>query len=228
MIDGTVMEAIPRAPGTNPLRLQAGRSAASAGAAPRNDPRAPITTQHDSGAGRRAAMTMFTGVSIDDVPFSETVLQPWNGTWGSDTLVGLAGSYEIARFWRWFTLEPELGIAGRLGETNSVELWGAFYVRFDGFPWRERLRTTVALSTGLNWISSLPEAEAGTPAQPEQNTSSVLHYFSPEISFSLPQYEQYAVVLRYHHRSGVFGAINGVEDGSNIISLGLRYRLPSR
>lgn len=222
IVDGTVIDAIPRAGGRSPLA-----PSAQAGAQP-GTPRASVPEARSDPFSRPLALTFFLGVSIDDVPFSETVLQPWNGTWGSDTLVGLAGSYEVARFWRWFTLEPEIGIAGRFGSTDSVELWGALYLRFDGFPWREHLYTTVAVSTGLNWISRLPEAEAGPPFQPEQNTSSVLHYFAPEITFALPRHRQYALVLRYHHRSGVFGAINGVEDGSNVISLGLRYRLPVR
>ncbi len=223
IVDGTVLEGIPRVPGGRSPLARASPAALEQAAPPASGPKADPQF-----SDRPIALTFFLGVSIDDAAFSETVLQPWNGTWGSDTLVGMAGSYEVARFWRWFTLEPELGVAGRFGDTGSVELWGALYLRFDGFPWRDHLYTTVAVSTGLNWISRLPAAEAGSPSHPEPNTSQVLHYFAPEITLALPQHRQYALVLRYHHRSGMFGAINGVEDGSNVISLGLRYRLPVR
>jgi hypothetical protein len=218
VVDWTALDTVTPLPVGSPERL-----AASGGRAP---PRPPAPPAPAAAADRRFAITGFGGVSIDDVPFSETVLQPWNGTWGSDTFVGLAGSYQLARFWRWFTVEPELGVGGRFGDTGSVEAWAALYVRFDGFPWREHLYTTVAASTGLNWISTLPAAEAGTPGSPEPYTSQVLHYFAPEISFALPRHRQYELVLRYHHRSGIFGAINGVEDGSNVIAFGFRYRLP--
>lgn len=171
-------------------------------------------------------MTGFTGVSIDDVPFSETVLQPWNGEWGGDTFLGLAGSYRIARFWRWFTVDAELGAGGRLGDTNGGEVWGALYLRFDGFPWNHILYTSVAVSTGLNWVSKLPPAETGPPDRREENTSNVLHYFSPEITIALPHLRQHELVLRYHHRSGIFGLMNDVEDGANVIAIGYRYRLP--
>jgi hypothetical protein len=228
IVDGSALEAVPRTsrPGT---LTAASAAAASAGAvAPGKGGEGRQDALPGDGSGRPWAVTLFGGVSIDEVAFSETVLQPWNGTWGSDTFLGVAGSYQAARFWHWFTVEPELGLGTRLGDTGSVEAWGALYVRFDGFPWNQWLYTTVAGSVGLNWISSLPVAEAGTPAAPEADTSKVLHYFSPELTFALPQHRQYEFVVRYHHRSGFFGAINGVEDGSNVIAFGLRYRLPVR
>lgn len=213
IVDGVALDAVP---------VVAGRSAVAGAQADTPQPKA------DDGSGRRWAATLFAGVSIDAAAFTDTVLQPWNGTWGSDTLVALAGSYELVRLWRWFTIERELGTGLRLGDTGSVEVWGGLYFRFAGFPWNDRLYTTVAVSTGLNWISTLPEAESGPPGRPEPDTSQVLHYFSPEITFALPRHRQYELVIRYHHRSGIFGAINGVEDGSNVIALGFRYRLPVR
>lgn len=215
IVDGTVLDAIPR---TRPPRAQAVSSRPAPGAAAARQPADP--------AERRWAVTGFAGVSIDEVPFSQTVLQPWNGTWGEDTFVGLAGSYRIARFWRWFTVEAELGTGGRFGATNGGEIWGAFYLRFDGFPWNHLLYTSIAGSTGLNWVSRLPPVEAGPPDRPEQDTSHVLHYFAPEITVALPHLRQHEIVLRYHHRSGIFGLMNGVEDGANVIAIGYRYRLP--
>ena len=54
----------------------------------------------------------------------------------------------------------------------------------------------------------------------------MLHYFAPEITVALPHLRQHEIVLRYHHRSGIFGLMNGVEDGANVIAIGYRYRLP--
>jgi hypothetical protein len=51
-----------------------------------------------------------------------------------------------------------------------------------------------------------------------------LHYFSPEITFALPEHKEHELLIRYHHRSGVFGTFNGVWGGSNVLTMGYRYR----
>jgi hypothetical protein len=217
IVDGTVLESIPRTRPTRP----------AAPAAPVAAPQpSQATAQPAEPAERRWALTGFAGVSIDEVPFSRTVLQPWSGERGKDTILGVAGSYRVARFWRWFTIDAELGAGGRVGQTNAGEAWGALYLRFDGFPWNHLLYTSVAGSTGLHWVSRLPERERGPPERREPNTSNVLHYFAPEITVALPHRRQHELVLRYHHRSGIFGAMNGVDDGANAIAIGYRYRLP--
>src|SRR5450759_3222178 len=69
-------------------------------------------------------------------------------------------------------------------------------------------------------LSKLPPSET----YPGDPTSHLLHYFSPEITFALPEFKQHELLIRYHHRSGVFGTFNGVWGGSNVIALGYRYR----
>jgi hypothetical protein len=49
-----------------------------------------------------------------------------------------------------------------------------------------------------------------------------LNYFSPEITFSLPHYRKYELVLCIHHRSGLYGLINNVNVGSQFGTVGLR------
>ena len=98
------------------------------------------------------------------------------------------------------------------------------YLRFDGFPWNNRIRTTVGISTGLDYLSNLPAAETSPDGEPEEHTSHVLHYLSPEITFALPKHPNQELVIRLHHRSGLFGAINGVSGGSNMVTVGFRHR----
>lgn len=171
------------------------------------------------------AVTGFLGTSIDRSSLSNTVFRPWNEERGAETFLGLAGSYRLGRVLDAFTLDAEAGLGTRQGRRASGETWGALYLRFDGFPWRERLYTSIGASTGLSWISRLPLSEVGTPDRPERHRSRVLHYFSPEIAVALPHRRQHELVLRYHHRSGIFGTIGGVVDGSNVITIGWRYRL---
>ena len=128
----------------------------------------------------------------------------------------------------WASAELEAGVGQRFGELHATELWGALYVRWHAFPWNHFLRTTIAVSTGLNYATKVEELER--KRDDFGNGSRLLHYLSPEITFALPDQENWEVVLRYHHRSGGGGILgeyrvfNGVTGGSNHATVGVRYR----
>jgi hypothetical protein len=168
--------------------------------------------------------TLFVGSSVADGYLRELIVQPWSGSWGDDTLVGGAVQYRVARFWRYFMLDLELGSAYRFGDTEGGEFWAVAYLRYDGFPWTNYLYTTVGLSMGPDFVTRLPQVERGTDQRPEPNQSAWLNFFSPEITFALPDYPQYELALRYMHRSGIFGTYNGVYEGANTFAVGFRYR----
>jgi hypothetical protein len=166
------------------------------------------------------AITGFLGASASDSDLHELFVQPWlaDGEYG---FAAVAVSREVARFYEAFSIELEVGAGGRFGsDYNAAEAWVAGYLRYDDFPWNHVIRTTVAVSTGFDYVSDLPPDEAGDA----DGESKVLHYFSPEITFALPDYANNELVLRWHHRSGVFGLFDGVRGGSNVVALGLRHR----
>jgi hypothetical protein len=166
------------------------------------------------------AITGFAGASAADSDLHELFVQPWlaDGEYG---FAAIAVSREVARFYGAFSIELEVGAGGRFGSGyDAAEAWVAGYLRYDDFPWNDVIRTTVAISTGLNVVSDLPPDEAGDA----DGESKILHYFSPEITFALPDHTNNELVLRWHHRSGVFGLFDGVHGGSNIVALGLRHR----
>jgi hypothetical protein len=187
------------------------------GSLPAGDPRIARDNMHTS-------LSWWLGSVAEDGILRDIAVQPWNYDWGGDTFYGFSYSRRFLRFWTDFTLDFELGGAFRAGQTNSPEAWYALYVRYDGFPWRNRLYTSFGLSTGLDWLNTLPEVETGTAARPEPNQSKILHYFSPEIVFSLPDSPQHELAIRYIHRSGVFGSFNGVWEGSNVLAVAYRRR----
>jgi hypothetical protein len=174
---------------------------------------------------RPAAVTFWVGSAAKDGILRDIATQPWNADWGADVFYGVSYSQRIGRLWTDIAVDIEAGGGYRAGDTNSPEAWIALYGRYDGFPWRNRLYTSIAFSTGLHWMNNLPESETGTAAQPEPNQSKLLHYLSPEITFSLPNYLEHEVAIRYAHRSGVFGTFNGVWGGSNVLTIGYRRRL---
>ena len=104
---------------------------------------------------------------------------------------------------------------GRLG--------GHFCVTI-GFFWNHIVFTTVAISTGLSFVEKVSDVERDAGDRGNPNGSHLLHYLAPEITFALPDYRQHELVIRYHHRSGVFGTFNGVWGGSNVVTTGYRYR----
>jgi hypothetical protein len=167
---------------------------------------------------------VFAGSSVADGKLRDIAVAPWTGSWGDDTLLGGAASYRLARFWRFFMLDAELGGAYRFGDTEGGEFWAAAYVRYDGFPWTNYLYTTFGLSMGPNYVTRLPQVERGTDAQPETNTSKFLNFFSPEITFALPSRPDREIAIRYMHRSGIFGTFNGVYEGANSLIVGFRMR----
>ncbi|WP_209441970.1 hypothetical protein [Neoroseomonas oryzicola] len=168
--------------------------------------------------------TLFIGSSVADGYLRELILQPWTGSWGDDSLVGGAVQYRVARFWRFFMLDLEVGGAYRFGQTEGGEFWTVAYLRYDGFPWTDYVYTTFGLSFGPDYVTRLPQVERGTDQKPEPNQSRFLNFFSPELTFALPDYPQYEVALRYMHRSGIFGTYNGVWEGANSFVVGFRYR----
>ena len=173
---------------------------------------------------RRWSGTVFVGSSVADGKLRDLIVAPWSGSWGDDTLVGGAIQYRVARFWRFFMVDLEAGGAYRSGDTEGGEFWAAAYLRYDGFPWTNYVYTTFGLSMGPDYVTRLPRVERGTDLRPEQNQSRWLNFFSPELTFALPEYPQYEVAFRYMHRSGIFGTYNGVYEGANSFVLGFRYR----
>ena len=167
---------------------------------------------------------IFAGSSVADGKLRDIVVAPWTGSWGDDTLLGGAASYRLARFWRFFMLDAELGGAYRFGDTEGGEFWAAAYLRYDGFPWTNYVYTTFGLSMGPNYVTRLPQVERGTDARPEPNQSHFLNFFSPELTFALPSRPDREIAIRYMHRSGIFGTFNGVYEGANSLVVGFRMR----
>jgi hypothetical protein len=165
------------------------------------------------------AATLLFGVSAGDDRLLEILSAPWSAHLRQDYFIGGALSRRLGRFFDHFMIEAEIGQGGRPGETNSYEVWGALFLRYDGFFWNNILYTTIAVSTGVNYMTALPLAETHEP-----KSAHLLHYLAPEITFALPEYRNHELVFRYHHRSGVFGLFSNVWGGSNVITGGYRYR----
>ena len=82
--------------------------------------------------------------------------------------------------------------------------------------------TTFAISTGLNWASDVTDVEQDRANDGEG--SRWMHFFSPEFTFALPSRPNTELLLRFHHRSGVFGVVSDAWGGAQYATVGVRVR----
>jgi hypothetical protein len=91
-------------------------------------------------------------------------------------------------------------------------------LRWQRFPWSDRLRSSVAFGLGFSYTFKFPEIEY----QLENDTKQFLVYWLLELTAG-PRDGPWSALLRLHHRSPAWGAM-GIEDGGmNAPSLGFRY-----
>jgi hypothetical protein len=117
--------------------------------------------------------------------------------------------------------EGEFDIAKRFHGADELDIVVAPFVRWTSFPWNRFLYTNARLgAAGLSYTT-------GVSAWERQNSgnnhgSNFLQFGSMEVSLAASENARSEVFVRVHHRSGVFGLINGVSGGSNYLSCGFR------
>lgn len=92
-------------------------------------------------------------------------------------------------------------------------------VRWNRFPWSQKLKSSAAFGIGLSYATELPPVEV----QLEGESHQLLIYWMMELTAG-PVQSPWSVSLRLHHRSVAYGLM-GDEGGMNAVGLGLRYKL---
>ncbi|MFT3973005.1 MAG: hypothetical protein QM699_06040 [Amaricoccus sp.] len=174
------------------------------------------------------AVSLYGGSYVENSMAKILVTRPeFPSNWDyvtDDHLIATAISRQAGWLWdRRLSLEPEAGIGQRFGRQKATEVWGALFLRYHGFPWDGVVRTTVALSTGLNYASDKTAIERDRN-QNDGEGAHVLHFLAPEITFALPSHPDTELLFRLHHRSGIFGLINGAHGGAQYATVGIRVR----
>lgn len=164
------------------------------------------------------AATLYGGV-VSKERLTTLLYKQHQATLETDTaFAGGSISRRIGQLGKGFTFELEGGAGYRFSNEDAGEFWGALFARYDRFPWSDKVYTTIAISTGLNYATRVSEIEY------DEHNSKLLHYLAPEITVASPNHKNLEGVLRMHHRSGVFGLFDGVRSGTNVVTLGLRKR----
>ncbi|MEN6319641.1 MAG: hypothetical protein ABFD82_12890 [Syntrophaceae bacterium] len=134
--------------------------------------------------------------------------------------MALAISKKVYSFTKHLDLELEGQGVKHMGDQHHWEFNGLFTLRWLTFPWNKYIITTFAIGEGLSYATKTPEREE----ESHGNTSRYLNYLMVDLTFALPETPQWNLVLRLHHRSGIFGIFDDVEGASNALGIGLKYK----
>jgi len=168
----------------------------------------------------------YVDTSMLKIAGPEAYTAPWDWQWLESGIVAAAFSRPVISVPDYWQIEAEFGVAKRFGTLTALEGWAALYFRWNRFPWNKHLKTSIAISAGLNYADHIDHVEVTKSGNGEG--SNLLHFFSPEIAFSLPQSPEVELVFRFHHRSGgkaVWGGtkiFNSTLGGAQYGTMGLR------
>lgn len=142
---------------------------------------------------------------------------------GNSAIIALAGSKKLVSVWKArLDFELEAQAVQHVGKQKHFEINPVVIIaRWTAFPWNCTLPTTFAIGDGLSIATETPKIEIDRRGR--DKTRKVLNYVMAELTLSLPETPQWAVVARYHHRSGIFGTCSGVHDASTAFAAGIKY-----
>ena len=121
-----------------------------------------------------------------------------------------------------FNLGGEIGYAARFGDDRgSSEFWvGPVFAT--AASRLAMFHAGASLVLGLSAVTAPIGIESDREAK-HNGSSSVLFRFSPELAFRPTASRNFELVYRIHHRSGLYGTIGGLKEGSNAHVFGLRW-----
>jgi hypothetical protein len=160
------------------------------------------------------------GARISSQPGWEDIFLDSAGTEFVDSyLLTAAVSRQYAeRFDGALAIEAEGQVVRHFGDQTHWEFNAVPVVlRWNRFPWSERVATSAAFGLGLSYATELPPVEVAL----EGESSEWLVYWVMELTAG-PVDAPWAVSLRLHHRSVAYGLM-GEEGGMNAVGLGLRF-----
>lgn len=162
-------------------------------------------------------------ITIYGGPWTQRVVSEIIGRGRFDVSGGMIGAAADARAFE-LGWGFSVGFDGQVTQTVTGHSYETFALGiglvFDGFPWRQRLPTTLSIYTGPSY-SLNPPIEYYDPSRPQHPW---LNYVAIELAVALPNTTNWDAVIRIFHRSGVFGVYSINADEGSTVGAGLRYR----
>ena len=167
------------------------------------------------------SFTFYTGRLSSEETWHDVLVKPYSDSYADAYLV--SGAY--SRAYREshagaLRTEFEVNLTYNFGRQDHWELNVApISLRWQRFPWSERLRTSAAFGVGFSYAFDRPEMED----ELENDTRQLLVFWLLELTAG-PVDAPWSAVLRLHHRSPAWGAMGVPDGGMNAPSLGFRYQ----
>jgi len=167
------------------------------------------------------SFTVYTGRISAEETWHDVLLKPWSSDYTDSYIV--TGAF--AHAWRethdgalrW---ESEFNATYNFGEQDHWEANIApITLRWQRFPWSERVKTSIAFGVGLSYAFEFPQVEY----ELENDTKQFLVFWQLEMTAG-PVHGPWSAVLRLHHRSPAWGAMGVADGGMNAPSFGFRYQ----
>ena len=136
-------------------------------------------------------------------------------------MLAFTGGKELVTFKQYLRLEAEGQVAKHFDRQSHVELNALLILRWLPFPWDQFVDTSVAIGDGLSYAFTDPPLES----ENDEKTTNMLNYLMFEITVNSPRCDTIQFFARIHHRSGIYGLIEGVTEGSNFICAGIKWRI---
>jgi hypothetical protein len=163
------------------------------------------------------AVSLFGGVQA-----KETIgdIVGFSADYSGDNGVAVAAlAREFYRFKDYLGFEIEAQVGRHFGDDLSHWEFAALGVgRWHPFPWDEWLDTSFAFGAGLSYYTEVSAIEE----ERDDDAQRLLGALAFELTFGMPRFPRWDMLVRIHHRSGMGGVIG--EGESNYLCLGLKYR----
>jgi hypothetical protein len=141
-------------------------------------------------------------------------------TFNHGGIVAISGSKEFVDLGSGFAIRGQVLIAHRFDGLNYDEFTFMLGMEYSQFPWSDRWPTTLEISTGPSYATSLSKVEFETSGDPSRWLNAV----GLELAVAPSPDSRWAFLGRYHHRSSAFGLYGGNQDESTAFTVGMKYR----
>jgi len=164
---------------------------------------------------------MYVG-ELDKSGYLEEFSRPQDLQLADSYLVAANVDYRLLKFTGIpLQLEGEFDLAKRFHGADEFDIVLAPFVRWTSFPWNKFLYTNLRVSAlGLSYATGVSAWERFNSGN--DRGSNFQQFGAFELTFATHENARSEVFIRIHHRSGIYGLINGVYGGSNYLACGLR------
>lgn len=165
------------------------------------------------------SLTVYSGVSNTNDLLEITRLR--FGEFEPYWIVGAGLNRELLLRPGLFSLEWSQHLVKHLEKASLFELDQLIVFRWRWFPWNDFVPTTLGFGEGISLTTGFPSSETVS-----QNIRSLLlNYLLVDATFEWPGLPDWALNVRLHHRSGIYGVLFGIHGGSNYVCLGLTHKI---